>query len=54
MRLVTIGIIGLVSVGMAGLALANPALRPKHLGYPSGGEFAYDRGQQNVTPANPC
>ena len=36
---------------MTGLALANPALRPKHLGYPSGGEFAYDRGQQNVTPA---
>jgi hypothetical protein len=54
MRLVTIGIIGLVCVGMTGLALANPAMLPKHLGYSSGGEFAYDRGQQNVTPANPC
>jgi len=48
---VTVGIIGLVCVGMTGLALANPALLPKHLRYPSGGEFAYDRGQQNVTSA---
>ena len=50
MRLVTIGIIGLVCVGMTGVALANPALLPKHPGYPSGGEFAYDRGQQSLPP----
>jgi hypothetical protein len=51
MRLVTIGIIGLVCMGMTGLALANPALLPKHEGYPSKGEFSYDRGQQNLTAA---
>ncbi len=49
MRLMTIGIIGCLSVGMTGLALANPALLPVHLGYPSRGEFSYDRGQQNLT-----
>jgi hypothetical protein len=51
MRLLTIGIIGLVCVGMTRLALANPALLPKHLGYSLGGEVTYDRGQRNVTPA---
>lgn len=49
MRLLTIGILGLASVGMIGLAWANPALLPKHAGYPSEGEFSYDRGQRNLT-----
>ncbi len=31
------------------VAFANPALLPKHPGYPSGGEFAYDKGQSNQT-----
>ena len=48
MRRVTIGIIGLVFVGMTGPALANPSMLPKHPGYPSRGEFAYDQGQQNL------
>ena len=51
MKLITIGIIGLMSVGMPGLAVANPALLPHHPGYPSHGEFAYDTGQQNLTAA---
>jgi hypothetical protein len=49
--LVTIGIIGVVCVGMTGLALANPALLPKHEGYPSKGEFSYDRGEKTLTAA---
>lgn len=49
MRLMTIGIIGCLSVGMTGLALANPALLPLHPGYPSRGESSDDRGQQNLT-----
>jgi hypothetical protein len=36
---------------MTGLALANPSMLPKHPGYPSQGEFAYDQGQQNLTAA---
>jgi hypothetical protein len=40
---------GLVFVGMTVLALANPSMLPKHPGYPSGGEFANDKGQQNLT-----
>ena len=39
----------LVFVGMTGLALANPSMLPKHPGYPSGGEFANDTGQRNLT-----
>ncbi len=31
------------------MALANPAMLPKHPGYPSGGEFANDQGQRNLT-----
>ncbi len=31
------------------LATANPALLPKHPGYPSGGEFANDPGRHNLT-----
>ena len=51
MRLFTIGIIGLVCAGMSGFALANPSMLPKHPGYPSRGEFAYDQGQQNLSAA---
>lgn len=50
-KLMTIGIIGLIAVGVTGLAVANPALLPHHPGYPSRGEFAYDRGQQNLPAA---
>ncbi|HEY3474188.1 MAG TPA: hypothetical protein VGK56_06220 [Anaerolineales bacterium] len=49
MRLFTMIIGGLLFVGMTGLALANPSMLPKHPGYPSGGEFANDTGQQNLT-----
>jgi hypothetical protein len=34
---------------MTVLALANPSMLPKHPGYPSGGEFANDTGQKNLT-----
>jgi hypothetical protein len=40
---------GIMCIGMTALALANPAMLPKHPGYPSGGEFANDKGQQNLT-----
>jgi len=30
-------------------AFANPGMLPKHPGYPSGGEFANDAGQRNLT-----
>lgn len=49
MRLFTITMTGLVLVGITGIALANPAMLPKHPGYPAGGEFANDKGQQNLT-----
>jgi hypothetical protein len=49
MRLLTIAITGLVFVGMTVLAMANPSMLPKHPGYPSGGEFANDKGQQSLT-----
>ena len=49
MRLFTMMIAGSAFVGITGLALANPAMLPKHPGYPSGGEFANDTGQQNLT-----
>jgi hypothetical protein len=49
MRLFTMTIAGFLFVGMTGLALANPSMLPKHPGYPSGGEFANDTGQQNLT-----
>ena len=49
MRLITMTITGLAFVGMTGFALANPSMLPKHPGYPSGGEFANDTGQQNLT-----
>lgn len=49
MRLFTMAMTGLVFVGMTMLALANPSMLPKHPGYPSGGEFANDKGQLNLT-----
>lgn len=49
MRLFTVTIMGLACIGMTVLALANPAMLPKHPGYPSSGEFANDTGQPNLT-----
>lgn len=49
MKFMTIGIVGIISVGMTGLAVANPALLPNHQGYPSRGEFANDTGQKTLT-----
>ncbi len=48
MKVSAMAMTGLVCVGISALALANPALLPKHPGYPSGGEFAYDTGQKNL------
>lgn len=49
MRLFTMAMTGFVFSGMTALALANPAMLPKHPGYPSGGEFANDKGQHNLS-----
>jgi hypothetical protein len=49
MKFYTIVMTGLVLVGAASLAAANPAMLPKHPGYPSGGEYANDTGQKNLT-----
>jgi hypothetical protein len=49
MTFYTIVMIGLVLGGAASLAAANPSLLPKHPGYPSGGEYANDTGQKNLT-----
>lgn len=49
MKFLTITMLGLVCLGMTGLAMANPAMLPEHPGYPSGGEFAYDTGRKNLT-----
>ena len=49
MRFSIIAMTGLVLVGSAALAAANPSMLPKHPGYPSGGEFANDPGQKNLT-----
>jgi len=49
MRRFTMTIAAFLFVGITGLALANPSMLPKHPGYPSGGEFANDTGQQNLT-----
>ena len=46
MKFYTIVMTGLVLVGAASLAFANPAMLPKHPGYPSGGEYANDTGQK--------
>ena len=49
MKFYTIVMTGLVLVGSASFAAANPAMLPKHPGYPSGGEYANDTGQKNLT-----
>ncbi len=49
MRFFTMAMTGLVLLGMVSIAMANPSMLPKHPGYPSGGEFANDKGQQNLT-----
>ena len=49
MKFSTIVMTGLVLVGSASLAAADPAMLPKHPGYPSGGEYANDTGQKNLT-----
>ena len=49
MKFYTIVMTGLVLVGSASLAGANPSMLPKHPGYPSGGEYANDTGQKNLT-----
>jgi hypothetical protein len=49
MTLFTITTTGLVLIGMTGLVMANPAMLPKHPGYPSSGEFANDPGRKNLT-----
>ncbi len=49
MRFLMIVIVGSVFAGMTVFALANPAMLPKHPGYPSSGEFANDTGRKNLT-----
>ena len=49
MKFYTIVKTGLVLGGAASLASANPAMLPQHPGYPSGGEYANDTGQKNLT-----
>jgi len=49
MRFFTVTMTGCVCIGMTALALANPAMLPKHPGYPSSGEYANDTGQPNLT-----
>jgi hypothetical protein len=49
MKFYTIVMTGLVLVGSAALASANPSMLPEHPGYPSGGEYANDTGQKSLT-----
>ncbi len=49
MRFFRVTMTGFMCIGMTALALANPAILPKHPGYPSRGEFANDTGQSNLT-----
>jgi hypothetical protein len=49
MKVSTIVMTGLVLVGSAALAAANPAMLPQQPGYTSGGEYANDTGQKNLT-----
>ena len=49
MKVYTIVLTGLVLVGSAALATANPSMLPEHPGYPSSGEYANDTGQKNLT-----
>ena len=50
MKLYTMVMTGLVLVGAASLASRGSLLMlPKHPGYPSGGEYANDTAQKNLT-----
>jgi len=49
MKCYTVVMTGLVLVGSAALAAADPAMLPKHPRHPSGGEYANDTGQTNLT-----
>lgn len=49
MKFYTMLMTGLVLIGIASLAAANPSMLPKHPGYPSSGEYANDTGQKNFT-----
>ena len=51
MRFSTIVMIAtiLVVFGIVSVAAANPALLPKHPGYPAGGQFANDPGQKQLS-----
>jgi hypothetical protein len=49
MKVSTIVMTGLVLVGSAALAAANPAMLPMQSGYPSGEEYANDTGQKSLT-----
>ncbi len=49
MRFFRVTMTGFMCIGMTALALANPAMLPKHPGYPSSGEYANDTGQPNLT-----
>jgi hypothetical protein len=49
MKVSTIVMTGLLLVGSAALAAANPAMLPKQPGYPSGGAYANDTGQKSLT-----
>src|SRR5262249_21984737 len=53
MKFYTLVMTGLVLVGSAALAAANPEMLPKHPGYPSGGEYANDTGQKTLTVDQP-
>ena len=39
----------LLCLAVPAFAVANPAMLPKHPGYPSAGEFAHDTGQRNLS-----
>jgi len=45
----TLLLMALMVFGLAASAAANPAMLPKHPGYPSSGDFANDTGQTNLT-----
>jgi hypothetical protein len=50
MKVLGVAASGALAIGFsATLALANPAMLPKHPGYPAEGEFANDPGQGNQT-----
>ena len=49
MKVSTIVMTGLVLVGSAALAAANPAMLPKQPGYSSGVEYANDTRQKSLT-----